>query len=389
MSLRRGILSLAALVLVLMPIGASTAAGPLFSENFEGSLAAKWTGRGGSGTSGVIVNDPIRAGNHVLSFTQLASGGDIFTGPIAVSKTKKYRLTFDYLGKAGSGGGIVGVSLQTPGHHRWLVGTTTKGAGETNPLVDDGKWHRYNVDFSPGDHTWFTPDGARAVDPGAITSLRIMVEANWGVPRDAYFDNFTLSACAATCAGGAGEEPVKVDIRFHANNLPTAPPTDGGQCPGPGLKASRVTGTITAQITPNGDHQGGGDVVDTPHLSRCRVPVINIRVDHVQLQVVEPGKVLRAILKVHISQEGVHRPGQCKVGTRGTITATYDDTSRALNSLRNHRLQIGPWSGPCSAHNHVITNNITAITADSSSSTWVRVWIGCLGPGYSPRNCDV
>jgi hypothetical protein len=42
----------------------------------------------------------------------------------------------------------------------------------------------------------------------------------------------------------------------------------------------------------------------------------------------------------------------------------------------------------CGAHTHVITNNISRITADAGGSTWVRVWIGCLGPGYSPRNCD-
>ena len=229
LGLRRGVV-LAGLLSVLTTVGASTAAAPLFSENFEGSLAAKWTGRANGGTSGVIVADPIRTGNHVLSFTRLASGGDIFTASIGVSKTAKYRLTFDYLGKPGSGGGIVGVSLGTPDHHRWLVGTTTNGAGEKNPLVDDGKWHSYNVDFSPGDHLWFTPDGARAVDPGPITSLRIMIEANWGVAGDAYFDNISLTQCAAVCSGGAGEQPVRVDIRFHANSLPTtAPPTDGGK----------------------------------------------------------------------------------------------------------------------------------------------------------------
>jgi hypothetical protein len=177
MGLRRFSWLLGSLFFVLAPAALSASAAPQFSDNFEGSLAAKWTGRGNGGTSGVIVNDPIRAGNHVLSFTQLSSGGDIFTAPIGVSKAKKYRLTLDYLGKPGSGGGIVGVSLGTPDHHRWLVGTAGgKGAGETNPLVDDGKWHSYNVDFSPGDHLWFTPDGARAVDPGAITSLRIMIE---------------------------------------------------------------------------------------------------------------------------------------------------------------------------------------------------------------------
>jgi hypothetical protein len=195
---------------------------------------------------------------------------------------------------------------------------------------------------------------------------------------------------AATCGGESSEEPVRVDIRFHANNLLTAPPLDGGQCPGLPLKAARITGSIQAQITPQGDHHGGGNVVDTPHLSRCRVPTIKVAVDRVALDVVEPEHVLRVTLSVHIDGEGVHRPGQCKVNTTGRIVATYDDTSQAANSLSNHRLQIGPWAGPCAAHNHVITNNITSITADSSSSTWVRVWIGCVKPGtgHAPRNCD-
>src|SRR4051794_29897509 len=42
-------------------------------------------------------------------------------------------------------------------------------------------------------------------------------------------------------------EPVRVDIRFQANNLGTAPPVDGGACPGPGLKGAVVTGTIVAR----------------------------------------------------------------------------------------------------------------------------------------------
>ena len=135
----------------------------------------------------------------------------------------------------------------TPGHHRWLAGTAGgRGAGERNPLVTDGKWHRYKIDFSPGDHTWFTPDGAQAVDPGAITGLRIMIEQNWGTPGHAYFDNisFTSAIRAAAGRGRSGSH-----ITFHANNLPTAAPNDGGQCPGRRQRA-RITGKIVAQITP-------------------------------------------------------------------------------------------------------------------------------------------
>jgi hypothetical protein len=107
----------------------------------------------------------------------------------------------------------------------------------------------------------------------------------------------------------------------------------------------------------------------------------------VRLRVIEPGKALKAILKVHVSSEGVHRPGDCTVGTKGTITATYDDTARGKNGLRADRLRIGPWKG-CAAHTHTITNAISSVAADASGSTWVRVTIACLGPGYSPRHCQ-
>ena len=384
----RTIIVIAAL-LALFPLAASTAADSLFSEDFEGNLAVKWTGRDGGGSSGIIVDDPLRNANKVLAFRTLASGGDLFSTKIPVTKSKKYRLAFDFMGKQDSGGGIVGVSLATPGHHRWLAGTAGgRGAGESNPLVTDGKWRRYKIDFSPGDRTWFTPDGSQAVDPGAITSLRIMVEQNWGTPGDAYFDNFTFTECSPTCGAG-GEQPVRVNIKFHANNLKTAAPNDGGQCPGRRQDA-RVDGEISAQITRDGDHQGGGNVVDTPYRSRCRVPTIGLRVDRVRIRVIEPGDVMRAILKVHINSEGVHRDGQCRVGTDGTIVATYDDTSRARNSLRNDRFEIGQWSRPCPAHTHVIHNNISSITAGAAGSTWVRVQIACLGQGtgYAPRNCE-
>jgi hypothetical protein len=196
---------LAGVLFALAPTAASTAkapdrfattTAPLFAERFEGALS-RWLGRGGGAHSGVIVPDPLRAGNHVLSFKSLASGGDIFGPTIPVSKAQSYRLTFEYLGKAGSGGGIVGIALGTPAFHRWLVGTQQKGSGESNPLVDDGRWHSYTVEITPGARTWFTADGSRAVKPQNISVIRLMLETHWGVPGDAYFDNFVLSPCAS------------------------------------------------------------------------------------------------------------------------------------------------------------------------------------------------
>src|SRR5581483_10740684 len=330
----------------------SSASPPLFSEGFESGLS-RWSGSPTKPTTGVVVSDPVRAGNKVLAFTALSAGGDLFSPAIPVAKGKTYSLTFDYLGKPGTGGGIVGISIGTPSNHRWLVGTQQKGAGEANPLVDDGKWHSYTFNFVPGGHTWYSPDGARAVKLAAISAIHIMIEDNWGTPGDAYFDNVKLSQC--TCYAG----PVKIDISFHAQSLGTAPPLDGGRCPGSSLKAARVLGKIEAQITPDGAFQGGGYEDDTPRLAACRVPRIKFAVDKIEVTVVDPGKVMQATLTVHIDAEGVHRPGQCKVGTSGVIVATYDSTSMAANSLQNDRLKIGPWSSACDAHNHTITNNIS------------------------------
>ena len=374
------------------PSPTATAAAPLFSEKFEGDLSG-WFGKGGGPHNGRIVRDPLRNGNKVLTFAGLQTGGDIFSEQIAVGKRKTYRLKFDYLGQPGRGGvkddlgGTFGISIMTPGHARWLAGTQTVSA-EAVSLKDDGKWHTYEIEFSPGSKPWFTPDGTRAVTLRSIPAIRMMLEDNAGskgVPGDAFFDNISLTECAQ-----CSQQDVKVQVSWHANNLQTEPPGDAGDCTGNNIRA-RVTGKLSARFT-GGDHQGGGDDADHPHRSRCRVPGIDFKVDRVRLEVVEPGQVLRAILSVHITQQGAHRPGQCKVGTDGRITAVYDNTGgAAANGLRNDSLRIGQWEDPCGAHNHRINNNISSIPADASSSTWVRVFIGCTAPpeapGYSPRNC--
>lgn len=186
--------------------------------------------------------------------------------------------------------------------------------------------------------------------------------------------------------------PFEVRAHFHAQNLLTDPPSDGGQCT-PGRKRAIVTGQIIGRRTDQGAIQGGGNVSAAPHLSRCRVPAIQVRVDDVELQVIIPGKRLRVVLDVRISaglSQGVHQPGNCKVNARGRIVAIYDDTSTVANGLRDHRLTIGPWETTCNAHNHVITNAITSIPANASSSTWVRVNVLCpssSGGGLGPKNC--
>jgi hypothetical protein len=224
---------------------------------------------------------------------------------------------------------------------------------------------------------------------GTVIASRVSDGQAWDLANPSAKASWTGSG-PAKCAGvntAVYHGPFKVDISFHAQNLPTTPPLDGGTCPGATVQAI-VTGKINGQRTEAGDIQGGGDVVATPHLSKCRVPVINFRIVDVQLRVLSPGKRMRLQLAVQISASGVHRPGDCKVSTSGTIVAIYDDTLTVSNGLRDHRLTIGPWQAPgCTAHNDTITNSITSIPADAGSSTWVRVWIGCLATGYSPRNC--
>lgn len=193
--------------------------------------------------------------------------------------------------------------------------------------------------------------------------------------------------------------PFEVRATFHAQNLLTDPPSDGGQCT-PGRKRAIVTGQIIGRRTNGGEIQDGGNVAAAPHLSRCRVPAIHVRVDDVELRVISPGKRLRVEIDVRISaglSQGVHRPGNCRVNTRGKIVAVYDDTLTVANGLRDHRLTIGPWEAPCNAHNHVITNSITSITANASSSTWLqslrteaprRLLAGVGQPTASPQRGD-
>jgi hypothetical protein len=227
------------------------------------------------------------------------------------------------------------------------------------------------------------------------SAYRVVHPPDWGHPIGGHDFGTQGQAVGIACGtlhlGHAVSGPVKIDIKFFANSMLTFAPKDGGRCPG-AVAAQVGPGSIEAQITPQGHHEGGGGIADTPHLNKCRVPTIKIAVDHVVVEALTPGHVLRATLAVHIDGEGVHQPGQCRVGTRGTIVATYDDTLIVGNGLRNDQLRIGPWTTPCNAHNHLITNNISSIAAYASGSTYVVVGIGCLGQpgsGYGPRNCGM
>ncbi len=168
---------------VLLVCFASQAyAAPIFFDDFESDLSA-WIGKFG-GHHGEIVDDPLQT-DHALSFTQLNSGGDIFTTANPFS-AGDYILTFDYLGLTNMGGtqdnigGFIGISQGLPGSHIWLAGTSFSSGGG-NSLIDDGQWHSYQISFT------------------ANYDFHLMLEdfaGSGGVAGDALFDNVRLDSPA-------------------------------------------------------------------------------------------------------------------------------------------------------------------------------------------------
>jgi hypothetical protein len=182
--------------------------------------------------------------------------------------------------------------------------------------------------------------------------------------------------------------PFEVKALFYGFNQTTAPPSDSGQCPR-GRPGSITSGQIIGRRTEAGDVQGGGNVTDTPHRSRCRVPHINVTISDLDLSVIVPGRTLRAVLHVRISPQAgasVHRRGDCLTGTEGRIVMLYDIANKGTNGYRADRLEIGPWESPCTAHDHVITNAVNAIPARGAKSTWVIAEIQCPSPSNGARS---
>src|SRR5580700_6163264 len=79
----------------------------LFSENFESANGLN-NGNWASNGSGEIIIDPLNPSNHVLEFTDLGSGGDLFSIPIANTNAPDYYLSFDYYVTSQPGGGFIG-----------------------------------------------------------------------------------------------------------------------------------------------------------------------------------------------------------------------------------------------------------------------------------------
>jgi hypothetical protein len=179
-------------------LGASVAAGQtLFSEDFESDLS-QWVGKSEGAHSGLIVLDPLRPGNAVLTFSAITIAGDAFGTAETVTPGQTYILEFEYLGLPGMGtpgnlGGFIGFAEDTPSSHRWLTATVVSGGSEDDSLIDDGQWRAYSIEFDP----YNVPPRACCYD-GIPTNdtIRVMVE-DWqyagGVAGDIFFDNIRLS----------------------------------------------------------------------------------------------------------------------------------------------------------------------------------------------------
>jgi len=159
-----------------------------FSDDFENGLG-KWTDRNPGNPDGVVVADPLRAGNNVLSFRTRWFAGSLFSKD-AVTSTGLFTLSFDYLGLARPGsvagdlGGYIGVASNTlPGLLQYYIGGTQNSFLGQTPvnLIDDGRWRSYAFTFNA---------------PLWVGSPMKVVVEDWlgslGVPRDAYFDNIVL-----------------------------------------------------------------------------------------------------------------------------------------------------------------------------------------------------
>lgn len=176
------------------PVAASPQDMILFTDGFEGDMS-QWIGQGGGAHSGVIVPDPLNPANHVLTFTALADGGDIFSAQYPAYHGFVFLLSFDYLGLPKEGtpdantGGKVGVTQDTPGSPSFWEDATVDEPCIWEELIDDGTWHSYMIPFFPECVPEFKAGG-----------FRVMLE-DWcgrppdmpqGVPGDAFFDNVQL-----------------------------------------------------------------------------------------------------------------------------------------------------------------------------------------------------
>lgn len=168
----------------------------LFQENFERGNLEQWTGKAGEAHNGIIVKDPLRPRNKVLSFSEVNTAGDIFTvEKLAVNGPRRYVLSFDFLGRSTTPtspvefGGFVGIITEPAWYveHYWVAGTYLPALNVPTPtateLIADGRWRRYEIDITD------------VIETSGMTELHLMLE-DWlelqSIPGDVFFDNIKL-----------------------------------------------------------------------------------------------------------------------------------------------------------------------------------------------------
>lgn len=160
-------------------VAGPSSAGPLFFDDFESGLGL-WTAKTDAGIpSSYTIVGPVGGHSQVLSFNTTNSAGDAFTLNTFLSPYGSFRLSFDYYGALGAGGGFAGYSYGLAGFHVWLAGDAGY-PGILQSLVNDDSWHHYDIVFS------------------AAGNIHVMFEdfvsGAGGVAGDAYFDNVKLEA---------------------------------------------------------------------------------------------------------------------------------------------------------------------------------------------------
>jgi hypothetical protein len=170
----------------------------LFADNFETGNLNQWTGKSGSAQHGQIVSDPLNPTNHVLNFTAVGYGGDIFSAIPATAdpRWQHLKLSFDFLALPNGGvppseyGGFAGIATDNSGLTSLFMAGTYLPALDVPPpvgvvLATDGKWRHYEIDYTSVAQT------------NDLTKFLVTLE-DWSgrgsVPGDVYFDNVKLTA---------------------------------------------------------------------------------------------------------------------------------------------------------------------------------------------------
>jgi hypothetical protein len=226
--------SLYQLVLVAAVILAAreAQAAALFSENFENDLS-QWTGQDYGSYQAAIVPDPLRVGNHVVSFNGTSLGGDIFSVPaITLTEGQHYSFSLEYLGQAvansipGNFGGFAGLNdvvMPYPEYRNepardacWIFATQADYPLVRQQLIDDGQWRTYTYDF-----VW-----QRSEIDALYDTIHVMLEDFYdsgNTVGDVFFDNIQLVAVSnASIWKGPGDGSFNQASNWTNNLVPNS-----------------------------------------------------------------------------------------------------------------------------------------------------------------------